>query len=130
MIGMGYFAEEKEASRQMLTAVTSWVHGQAPPSSIDWPRHGLIGSLFHLPFVAVDVKMGTERVAALEPILTTSLLLGLLFLWASELSRSVIRGYFLTLIAGFCTFLWPYAYIGLETLQSLALFLAAFLALR
>jgi hypothetical protein len=33
-------------------------------------------------------------------------------------------------VAGLGTLLWPYAYIGLETLQSLSLLLAAYLALR
>jgi hypothetical protein len=36
----------------------------------------------------------------------------------------------ISLIAGFCTILWPYAYIGLETKQSLFLLVAAFVAME
>ena len=63
-----------------------------------------------------------------QPVLLTSALVTLLFCWMRRLT-SPGWSYLLALIAAFCTMLWPYAYIGLEVKQSLALLLAAYLGL-
>ena len=63
-----------------------------------------------------------------QPVLLTSALVTLLFCWMRRLTTPG-WSYLLALIAAFCTMLWPYAYIGLEVEQSLALLLAAYLGL-
>ena len=50
------------------------------------------------------------------------------FLWLRRLT-SPGWSFLLALVAGFCTMLWPYAYIGVEVKQSVALILAGYLGL-
>jgi hypothetical protein len=53
----------------------------------------------------------------------------LLYAWSVRLSGSRAWGIAVALAGTFATMLWPYAYIGMETLQSLALLAAAYCAL-
>ena len=62
--------------------------------------------------------------------LLTSLLLTIVFVWTAALTGRWSRGLLLSLVLAFCTLMWPYAYIGLEVLQSFALIATAYLALQ
>ncbi len=128
--GMGYVDEEVKACRQLA-------HLRSAP--IDWPRNGALGLLFQCPFVALGEALGgaaaSERPASADvamswqPMLATATLVAVLFVWGTRLAASREWGLWLSLAGGFATLLWPYAYIGLETTQSLFLLLAGFLAL-
>lgn len=132
---MGYAGEEMATCRQLLGrfAPASTESGIA---TVEWPRNGAVGLLFQCPFLAVSHALAgpsvdwEDRLLALQPVLATALLVTLLFVWCSRLAGSARWGYALALVAGFGTMLWPYAYIGLETTQSLFLLLAGYLALR
>ncbi len=123
---MGYTGEEMTACRQLAGL---------SPGPVQWPRNGAVGLLLQCPFVAAGDALGGspgggDRLLALQPVLTSALLVTLLFVWCSRLSGSHAWGWILALVAAFCTLIWPYAYIGLETTQSLFLLLAASLALE
>ncbi|MGB8772288.1 MAG: hypothetical protein WCC92_21950, partial [Candidatus Korobacteraceae bacterium] len=103
-----------------------------PSSPIDWPRHGPLASLFDLPFVWLGAHLkghlNQDWTSSLEPVFLTALLVTVLFIWLRRLTSSG-WSFLLALVAGFCTLLWPYAYVGLEVKQSLALLLAGYLGL-
>lgn len=132
--GMGYNGENLTAANQIVTNVFSLVRHE-PLVPVTWTRHGGAELVFELPFVlASRIIFGPSvkwagRIMALQPILATSLLCVLLFVWARRLSGNWRTAYALSLVAAFSTFLWPYAYIGLETTQSVCLLAAAYLAL-
>ena len=127
--GMGYLGEEMGACHQIMDA------GSSHPHPVDWPRNGAVGLAFQCPFLAVSHAVSgpsaapEERWLSIQPMLATALLVTVLFVWCSRLAGSRTWGFLLALAAGFATMLWPYAYIGLETTQSLFLLLAAYLAL-
>jgi hypothetical protein len=129
--GMGYIGEEMISCRQIGMRLLG--HEGAGP--IDWPRNGAVGLAFQCPFMAAGLALrgpsaSSEDVGlSWQPVLATALLVTLLFVWGSRLAASRAWGFVLALAAGFATFLWPYAYIGLETTQSLFLLLAGYLAL-
>ncbi len=135
ILGMGYTAENLNASSQIIVNVGSWLTRQASTTSVNWPRHGILELVFEIPFLLLSrVFFGSsaewaDRLLALEPIIATSLLCSLIFVWARRLTSSLVWGYALALAAAFGTMLWPYAYIGLETTQSLFLLAAGYLAL-
>jgi hypothetical protein len=102
---------------------------------MSWTRHGGLELLFELPFVLASrlifgpsVKWAGHAMA-LQPILATALLCTLLFVWMRQFGGSWRASYPLAITAAFTTLLWPYAYIGMETTQSLCLLAAAYLAL-
>lgn len=88
-----------------------------------------------MPFAGVgrvlpgDSVKWTGRLAILQPILATSLLCTLLLIWAYRLTSNLRLAVLLATSAGLGTMLWPYVYIGMETTQSLALMIAAYIAL-
>jgi hypothetical protein len=129
--GMGYVAVEMATCRQIAARVA----GGSPPPPIAWPHNGAAGLLFQCPFVALGdafaarLPSAGEGTMSLQPLLATSLLVTVLFVWASRLAGSRAWGFAIALAAAFATLLWPYAYIGLETTQSLFLFLAGYVAL-
>ncbi len=140
--GMGYSDEEVAASFRLL----SWISGEPQPASAPpllspqgiVTRHGILEPFIKLPFAAAgrviaplfpDSPRFAERFVAVFPILETALLAMLLFLWAEQLTGKPLWGLTLALGAAFCTMLWPYAYIGLEPTQALALLLAGYWAL-
>ena len=104
--------------------------------AITLPRHGFGELAAALPFLAVArIAFGpsaewADRVLSLQPVLSTALICTILFAWTLRLTGSPAWGAVLGLLAGFSTMLWPYAYIGLETTQSLFLLLAALIALE
>ncbi|MEO6726200.1 MAG: hypothetical protein ABIP14_13000 [Blastocatellia bacterium] len=132
--GLGYNGENLAAADQVVTNIFNLARRQ-PLTPMTWARHGGLELLFELPFVLVSrVLFGPSvkwagRVMALQPILATSLLCALLFFWMRRLSGSWCASYALALITAFATLFWPYAYIGLETTQSLCLLAAAYFAL-
>jgi hypothetical protein len=124
--GMGYASEDMSACRELIAGT--------PLSRIHWPRNGAAGLVVECPFLAAAAIAGDspawdDRLLALEPVLATAALVTLLLAWCTRLSDSRLWGLTLALIAGLCTMLWPYAYIGLETTQSLFLVAAGYLAL-
>lgn len=133
--GMGYLGEEMQACRQLLETVWHPSSGPTPAGAVSWPRNGAAGLLFQCPFIAVSQALvgpserWEDRALSVAPVLASALLVTVLFVWGSRLAGSRPSGFVLALIAGFCTMIWPYAYIGLETTQSLFLMITGFLAL-
>jgi hypothetical protein len=129
--GMAYAGEEFRAGSQIMANAVALMKGN-PSSPIDWPRHGPLAALFDLPLVWLGAHLkgclNQDWAASLEPVLLTSLLVTVLFLWLRRLT-SPGWSFLLVLVAGFCTMLWPYAYIGVEVKQSVALILAGYLGL-
>jgi hypothetical protein len=129
--GMGYASEEFRAGSQIMSNAVALMKGNIL-SPIAWPRHGPLASLFDMPFLWLGARLkghlNQEWTASLEPVLSTALLVTLLFVWLRRIT-SPGWSYLLALVAGFCTLLWPYAYIGLEVKQSLAVLLAGYLGL-
>jgi hypothetical protein len=129
--GMGYTPEEVRAGSQLMSNAAALMKGN-PLSPIDWPRHGPLGVLFDLPFLWLGAHLkghlNQDWAASLEPVFFTALLVTMLFVWLRRLT-SPGWSFLLALVAGFCTMLWPYAYVGLEVKQSLALLLAGYLGL-
>lgn len=121
---MGYTLEEEAACRQILSG-----------TAVHWPRHGAVGLVFQCPFMALGRAVAgpsewwEDRALSLQPVLASALLVALTFAWCRRISGSARHGYALALAMAFCTMIWPYAYIGLETTQSLFLLGAGFLAL-
>lgn len=132
--GQGYNQENLIAANQVVANLVQVATGQ-PRTPIQWTRHGFIEPLFQSPFAAVsrlmfgDSVKWTGRLMIFQPILATSLLCTLLLIWVYRLTESLRLGILLAVCAGLGTMLWPYVYIGLETTQSLALLVAAYLAL-
>jgi len=126
--GQGYTGEEIESGLHMLTAATAWMKGHPVPP-MTWSRHGPLPVLFDLPFLKLGKRLvSPDFVLSFEPSLLTAVLLAILYLWLRKVCSAPIA-LFLTFTAAFGTMLWPYAYIGLETKQSLFVFLAGYLAL-
>lgn len=134
---MGYTPEILEAGRRLLDrgeTILTGVPGVQEANTL--PRHGFGELAAALPFLtAARITFGrstewADRVLSLQPVLSTALICTTLFAWTHRLTGSPAWGAVLGLLAGFSTMLWPYAYIGLETTQSLFLLLAALLALE
>jgi len=126
--GQGYAGEEIESGLHMLTAATAWAKGHPVPPMV-WSRHGPVPVLFDLPFLKLGKHLvSPDFMLSFEPCLLTALLLAILYVWLRKVC-SVGMTLFLTFTAAFGTMLWPYAYIGLETKQSLFVLLAGYLAL-
>jgi hypothetical protein len=126
--GRGYTSEEIESGLRMLTAATAWIKGHPVPP-MTWSRHGPLPVLFDLPFLKVGKRLiSPDFILSFEPSLFTAALLVILYLWLRKVCSAAVA-LFLTFTAAFGTMLWPYAYIGLETKQSLFVFLAGYLAL-
>lgn len=132
--GQGYNQENLIAANQVMANIVNATGGR-PLVRVEWTRHGFIEPLLLLPFAAVsralfgDSAKWIGRLAILQPILATSLLCALLMVWVYRLTANLRWATLLATVGGIGTMLWPYAYIGLETTQSLALFAAAFIAL-
>lgn len=117
--GMGYTAEDMRAGGQLLSH-----------QRIDYPRNGLLPVLLDLPFLLAGGAGLRDFALAFEPCLLSAMLVTVLFFWCSRITGSLRYGFAIAVVAAFCTLLWPYAYIGLETKQSLFLLIAAYLAIE
>ena len=132
--GQGYNQENLIAANQLATNLVNAVSGRTLVR-VEWSRHGFIEPLLHLPLALVNRALFGDsvkwlgRLAILQPILATSLLCTLLLIWSYRLTANFRWAVLLATCGALGTMLWPYAYIGLETTQSLALFAVAFLVL-
>ncbi len=121
---MGYAGEELAACRQILDG-----------RPVAWPRNGAASLLLELPLMALARALGArtphgeELVVAMAPVLATSGIAALLYSWAARLSASRAWALAIALVGIFGTMLWPYAYMGMEPLQSFFLLAAAYCAL-
>jgi hypothetical protein len=126
--GQGYTGEEIDSGLRILAVATAWMKGH-PAAPMVWSRHGLVSVLFDLPFLKLGkLVMSPDFMLSFQPAFITAALVTILFLWLRELCEPGMS-LFLSLTAAFGTMLWPYAYISLETKQSLFVFLAGYLAL-
>jgi len=126
--GQGYTGEEMDSGMRILSLTTAWMKGNPVPPMI-WSRHGPVPLLFDLPFLKLGkLVVSPDFMLSFQPALLTAALVTILFLWLRKLC-SPGMSLFLSLTAAFGTMLWPYAYISLETKQSLFVFLAGYLAL-
>lgn len=129
---MGYMPEFVLAAGQTLHNAAHFLGLNASYVGVDLPRHGMVEVAFELPFVAIGRPFGdawVDHLVALEPIVETSGICVIIFLWTRQLTNSLKWAYVLTLAAAFTTMLWPYAYIALETTQSFFLLLSGYLSL-
>jgi D-glycero-D-manno-heptose 1,7-bisphosphate phosphatase len=126
--GYGYVGEELESGLRLMSIVTA-VSKERPVPEMVWSRHGLLPVLFDLPFLKIGKVFATPDFAlSFQPVLFTAALLTIVFLWLRKVC-SPTTSLFLALGGAFGTLLWPYAYIGLETKQSLFILLAGYLGL-
>jgi hypothetical protein len=130
---MGYMEEEVLASKYLLSKV-----GLFPPppgvTEVPFPRNGFATLTMHMPFLLIanvlfhgSVRL-EDAVLAIEPVVSTAVILTILFVWIRRITQDWTWSVVLPLVAGFSTMLWPYAYIGLETTQAMFVVAAAFLA--
>ena len=128
IVGMGYTSEEMRAGNSVLAVVHGRLFGHPSPPIIH-TRNGPLPLVIEIPFLVTGHHIVNEDfVLALDPVLESALLVTILFLWLRKLT-SPGMAFLLTLAGAFGTMLWPYAYIGLETKQSLFLILSGYLAL-
>jgi len=126
--GQGYTAEELKSGERMLAVADAWMKGSPIPPMV-WSRHGPIPVLFDLPFIELGQSfVSSDFMLSCQPVLLTALLLAVLYLWLRKLC-SPGMSLLLTMSGAFSTMLWPYAYISLETKQTLFVLLAGYLAL-
>ncbi len=125
-VGMGYVHFDVAACRAAAGSGHSL-------REVDWGRNGPAAVLLECPFVLLGDAAGGpawgDRALSIQPVAATAGIVTLLFVWCSRLGHGAGFALALSLTAGFATMLWPYAYIGLETTQALALLAAGFLAL-
>jgi len=128
MSGRGYISEEMDSGNRMLRIFSSWLTGQPAPEMV-WSRHGPVPVLFDLPFLVIGkYVVSQDFMLSFEPILFTAALMVLVFLWLRKFATPWMS-LMLALAGAFATMLWPYAYIGQETKQSLFVLLAGYFAL-
>jgi hypothetical protein len=128
IVGQGYASEEMDSGMRILSVATAWMKGNPVPPMI-WSRHGPVPLLFDLPFLKFGkLLVSPDFMLSFQPALLTAASVTILFLWLRKLCSPGMC-LFLSLTAAFGTMLWPYAYISLETKQSLFVFLAGYLAL-
>ncbi len=134
--GMGYMGENIWTAQQITTNLWQWLHGNAGQTTVTWPRHGAVEMLFEVPLLLfqplLPIKSSylADRLLSLQPIVMTAVISTIILKWSRQLTGGWKLAIAVTLSASFATMLWPYAYIGLETTQSLFLLLAGFLALN
>lgn len=130
--GMGYTLEEMRATGELFSQPAAFLSGD---ESIHFSRNGPLALLFHAPFMGLGHvlsggdRIWVDRILAIQPVIFTSLLVSLLFSWSRRLTGSDVWALVLAVVGAFGTLLWPYAYIGLETTQSLFMFVAGWMAL-
>ena len=141
---MGYTGEEIVATRELFTAPAKFLSGPSalgprPSEIVEKPRYsrnGPVPLLVHGPFYAAGSLISggdplwIDRVVAIEPVILSALMVMIVFAWSHRLTNRVGWSLVLALSLAFATMIWPYAYIGLETTQSLSLLVAAWIALQ
>ncbi len=126
--GQGYTGEEIDSGLRMLAVVNAWMKGRPIPPMV-WSRHGPIPVLFDLPFIKLGkIFVSPDFMLSFQPVLLTAAILAVLYLWLRTLC-SPGMSLLLTMSGALSTMLWPYAYISMETKQTLFVLLAGYLAL-
>jgi hypothetical protein len=126
--GQGYTGEELNSGLRMLAVIDAWMKGHPAPSMV-WSRHGPIPVLFDLPFIKLgEIFVSPDFMLSFQPVLLTGVIVAVLYLWLRKLC-SPGMSLLLTMSGALGTMLWPYAYISLETKQTLFVLLAGYLAL-
>lgn len=134
--GMGYNGEEIKAGEEILQLAASQFGLGPPPQSIQRCRNGYLTVVFDLPFLLAGRAVPGSKAAwqdfmvAVESVVLTAVILAVLFAWLHRIAMNIRTSLALTMMAGFCTLYWPYAYIGLENKLSLALLCAGFVAIQ
>jgi hypothetical protein len=134
--GLGYNRENLNASDQIASNIIEWATLHPATTQVEWPRHGFLELIFEVPFLLTSrILFGgtfewSDTTLAVQPIVVTALLCTLIFVWVQRITSSLSWAYVLGLTAGVSTMLWPYAYMGLETTQSLFLLLCGYLAIE
>ena len=127
--GMGYTGEEMATGNQILSLLS----GGSP--ALKMSRNGLLPVFVDLPFLAAGALFerrdaGQDLVLSSQPGILTALIVALSGLWIYRRTQRPVYSVLMALAAAFCSMLFPYAYIGLETKQSFFLLAAAFLAIE
>lgn len=126
--GQGYTGEEINSGLRMLAVVNAWMKRRPIPPMV-WSRHGPIPVFFDLPFIKLGkIFLSPDFMLSFQPVLLTAMLVAILYVWLRNLC-SPGMSLLLTMSGALGTMLWPYAYISLETKQTLFVFLAGYLAL-
>jgi hypothetical protein len=126
--GQGYTGEEINSGLRMLAVVNAWMKHRSIPPMV-WSRHGPIPVLFDLPFIKLGkIFVSPDFMLSFQPVLLTAAILAVLYLWLRTLC-SPGMSLLLTISGALGTMLWPYAYISLETKQTLFVGLAGYLVL-
>lgn len=133
----GSFHQMPEKIAKTERVLSPQTEGGAPVHQVtpDAQPSGGLGRIVRMPFVLVANLFSSspeveDLVLAMEPVILSTLIVLLVYLWSARLTGDRFRAVGFALLAAFCTMLWPYAYIGMELQQSLFLFAAAFLALE
>ncbi len=126
--GQGYTGEEIDSGARMLAVLNALLKG-LPVPAMQWSRHGPIPVLLDLPFIQLgNLIVSPDFVLSFQPALLTAATLAVLYLWLRKIC-SPGKSLFLTMTGAFGTMLWPYAYISLETKQTLFILLAGYMGL-
>jgi hypothetical protein len=110
--GMGYVHEEMAATRSLLDAGFDLLSGHAPAKPLSWTRQGILPTLYDAPFLLVgrlfpSVELWQDRTLCLQPVLFTSGIGGLFFIWLRRLTGHSLWSLGLSLVTIFCTLLCP-----------------------
>src|ERR1041384_6432919 len=54
LLGMGDTGENVNASNQIISNLSDWLHFRLATTSITWPRHGLFELIFEIPFLLIS----------------------------------------------------------------------------
>lgn len=133
--GQGYNSENLKACAAFTANLFAGFGDSAVYQPVEMPPHGVVELVFIEPFFLLsralfdDWKPVADRITSFQPIAITALICTLVFIWSRRITNSAVWAYVLALVTGFGTMLWPYAYIGLETTQSLFVLLAGWMAL-
>src|ERR1700733_2940177 len=138
IFGVGYMQDFLRTSNQIVDNIEHLFRITPAFETIDIPLHGLLEPIIEVPFIWIGRLLGgpyygpgggPDILLSVEPILETALICTVIFLWVRKITQSASWACILALAAGFTTMLWAYAYISLETTQSLFLILSGYLVL-
>ena len=94
--GMGYMGENLKASHQIVSNLLTWLTLKPAATPIDRPRHGFLELAFEVPFLVLGRPFfgapldWADRILAIQPILVTSLLCTLIFVWNRRITGSLL----------------------------------------
>src|SRR5262252_5019612 len=90
----GYMIGNLTAASQIVSTLGTWLTLHSGPEPIKIPRHGLLEPVFEIPFILVSrILFGhspewDDRLVSLQPILATSVLCVVAFLWVRRVTSS------------------------------------------